>query len=207
MKKEHTIIGLVLAGIICMEPLSAHDVGRAHRHGDPNQPKPEDLPKLSDEQALRIGAYVLGYQQGRGIHSNGFNDTEISKEQFMKGLTAGMKGENSTISEPEMRAALAALQKMSQQRALAKQKAKFAGKIKKNKEFLTANAKREGVKTLPSGLQYEVLQKGGKKKYVAPVGDKPDTNTKFILHYKGTLISGKEFDSSTKHNPDGKPAE
>lgn len=206
MKKQYTTIGLVLTIFLCVGQLSAHKVDGPHTHGDHHHPKVSDLPKLTDKQALTIGAYVLGYQQGRGMHSNGFNENEISKEEFMKGLSAGLKGENSAISELEMRAALAALQKMSQRRSLEKQKAKFAGKIRKNKEFLAANARREGVTTLPSGLQYEVLKKGGGREYVASAGDKPDTSTQFMLHYKGSLINGKEFDSSAKHNPDGKPA-
>ena len=68
------------------------------------------------------------------------------------------------------------------------------------KKFLEENGKREGVTTTKSGLQYEVLAKGGDVKYVAPKEGAED-NKQFMVHYKGTLISGKQFDAS----PEGEP--
>jgi len=61
--------------------------------------------------------------------------------------------------------------------------------------FLEANKKKEGVQTLPSGLQYKVLKAGA--------GKKPTTTDTVTVHYRGTLIDGKEFDSSYQR---GKPA-
>ena len=65
----------------------------------------------------------------------------------------------------------------------------------KGEAFLAENAKKEGVKTLPSGLQYRVLKEGD--------GRKPRKTDQVIVHYKGTLIDGREFDSSHKR---GEPA-
>lgn len=62
----------------------------------------------------------------------------------------------------------------------------------KGKEFLAENAKKEGVTTLPSGLQYKVITQG--------TGAKPTSKDKVKVHYRGTLIDGKEFDSSIKRN-------
>ena len=59
---------------------------------------------------------------------------------------------------------------------------------KESEEFLAANAKREGVTTLPSGLQYEILKEGD--------GPKPTPDDKVTVHYVGTLIDGTKFDSS-----------
>jgi FKBP-type peptidyl-prolyl cis-trans isomerase len=73
-----------------------------------------------------------------------------------------------------------------------RQKAERAAQAEKAKQegeaFLAENAKREGVKTTDSGLQYEVLQEGE--------GKKPTAEDRVTVHYKGTLISGEEFDSS-----------
>jgi len=66
----------------------------------------------------------------------------------------------------------------------------------KGEAFLKENASKEGVKTLPSGMQYKVVTEG--------TGKKPAATDKVLCHYKGTLIDGKEFDSSYKRN---EPAE
>jgi FKBP-type peptidyl-prolyl cis-trans isomerase FklB len=61
---------------------------------------------------------------------------------------------------------------------------------KKGEEFLAANAKKEGVKTLPSGLQYLVLKEG--------TGKKPGPTDEVEIHYHGTLVDGTVFDSSVE---------
>jgi FKBP-type peptidyl-prolyl cis-trans isomerase FklB len=66
---------------------------------------------------------------------------------------------------------------------------------KKGEEFLAANAKKEGVKTLPSGLEYVVLKEG--------TGKKPQATDEVEVHYHGTLIDGTVFDSSVDR---GEPA-
>ena len=65
----------------------------------------------------------------------------------------------------------------------------------KGEAFLAENEKKEGVKTLPSGLQYRVLKAGD--------GRQPVKADQVVVHYKGTLIDGREFDSSHKR---GEPA-
>ena len=65
----------------------------------------------------------------------------------------------------------------------------------KGEAFLAENGKKEGVKTLPSGLQYRVLKEGD--------GKHPTKADQVVVHYRGTLIDGTEFDSSRKR---GEPA-
>lgn len=72
---------------------------------------------------------------------------------------------------------------------------KYQGNLEEGKKFLEENAKRPGVTTLPSGLQYEVL--------VAGNGPKPQSTDQVRVHYTGTLINGKVFDSSVAR---GEPA-
>ena len=70
-----------------------------------------------------------------------------------------------------------------------------AENIEKGKAFLEENAKKEGIVTLPSGLQYEVITEGN--------GKKPSATDRVKCHYEGTLIDGTLFDSSIKR---GQPA-
>ena len=72
---------------------------------------------------------------------------------------------------------------------------KAAANLKAGEEFLAANAKEEGVVTLPSGLQYKVLETG--------TGQKPALHNTVTCHYHGTIITGEVFDSSVKR---GQPA-
>ena len=64
--------------------------------------------------------------------------------------------------------------------------------LEKGQQFLQENAKKEGVKTTPSGLQYVVLTEGK--------GKSPKATDTVLVHYKGTLLNGTEFDSSYKRN-------
>jgi FKBP-type peptidyl-prolyl cis-trans isomerase FklB len=59
-------------------------------------------------------------------------------------------------------------------------------------EFLSANKSKEGVQELPGGMQYQVLKEG--------TGPKPQKNSRIKAHYKGSLLNGKEFDSSYRRN-------
>lgn len=72
---------------------------------------------------------------------------------------------------------------------------KAAANLKAGEEFLAANAKKEGVTTLPSGLQYEILTEG--------TGARPAVHNTVTCHYHGTLITGEVFDSSVRR---GQPA-
>ena len=68
------------------------------------------------------------------------------------------------------------------------EKKKFAVNVAEGSKFLTENSKKAGVVTLPSGLQYEVISSG--------TGIKPKATDEVTVHYKGTLLNGKQFDSS-----------
>jgi len=149
-------------------------------------------PVLAAEPAMDEAArmqYALGYQLGRDLVA-----IEPRPQDMLKGLEDGRSGK-AKLSDEEMGAALAGLQqKVAEQRAkeqaAASEKAVAAGKA-----YLAANAKKTGVTTTASGLQYQILTAGTGKTPVAS-----DTVT---VHYKGTLVDGTEFDSSYKR---GEPA-
>jgi FKBP-type peptidyl-prolyl cis-trans isomerase FklB len=127
--------------------------------------------------------YALGYQLGRDLAG-----TEIKSDALLKGLQDGSGGAQPALKQEEMQTALAALeQRISAQRA--KQQAESAKKAAAAGEaYLAQNAKQAGVTTTKSGLQYKVLQPG--------TGRTPTANDTVTVHYRGTLVDGKQFDSS-----------
>lgn len=144
-----------------------------------------------DSETAKV-SYAIGLDIGSTL--KGLN-TEIDMQAFNEAVNARLNGEKPRMDAKE---AGAALQGFFQKQAKA-EAAKRAEAGKANKEagekFLSENARKEGVKTTASGLQYKVLTAG--------TGATPKATDKVTVHYKGTLIDGTEFDSSYKR---GQPA-
>ena len=141
----------------------------------------------NDEQRV---SYGIGRQMGDQLLSS--NIPDLSVELVMAGLRDAYTQQPSQVEEAAMQAAFQTLQEKMQ--ALAEESARAAGKA--GIEFLERNGAREGVITLASGLQYEVINDG--------TGATPTASSTVRTHYEGTLISGEVFDSSYKR---GQPAE
>jgi len=144
-------------------------------------------PKMDQASSM---SYALGYQVGRDL-----TGTEVRTDALLQGLKDGQAGVAAQLSPEEMQAALTTLEtRIDEQRAKAQmeaaQKAAAAGTA-----YLADNARREGVKTTASGLQYKVNAPG--------TGRTPTVNDTVTVHYRGTLVDGTEFDSSYKR---GEPA-
>lgn len=144
-------------------------------------------------------SYGLGFRTGGEFAQNygqfGISAADIDTDFFIKGFLAAFKGDKPEVSEESLKAAMQALGETLQVR----EKEDAAKNLEAGKKFLEENAKREGVVTTKSGLQYEVLEKGGDQKYAAPKEGDPEKQ--FMVNYKGTLIDGTEFDAS----PEGEP--
>lgn len=108
------------------------------------------------------------------------NATDLNIDDFAQAITDVFNGD-AKLSDAE---AQAAVQDFFSRKAEEQAKAAKA----EGENFLAENAKKEGVKTLPSGLQYKVLREGD--------GRKPSATDKVECHYEGTLINGEVFDSS-----------
>jgi len=200
MKKKNitSVLGVIgLAGLVGASSLNAQAPAPGVPPVAPAGPKP-----TADEMKM-VSSYFFGFQQGSGLHGAGFKAEEFSTEELVKGFLAGMSGAKMDVPEAKIQAVMTAMQAVAKEREAAKAKVKLA----EGTAFLEKNGKREGVITTKSGLQYEVINKGAGKTYVAPAGEGPDQGTKFMVRYKGTLLDGEEFDSSIKHNPDDSPAE
>lgn len=146
-------------------------------------PKP-DSPLKTQKDKL---SYAIGMQVGGTISRQGI---EVDPNVLLEGLKDAMAGKP-IMTEEDVRATMMQLQSDM----LAKQKQAGEANKKEGEAFLAANKGKEGVITLPSGLQYKVLKEG--------TGPKPAATDTVLCNYRGTLINGKEFDSSYKR---GEPA-
>src|SRR3954468_13337825 len=139
--------------------------------------------KISYSSGVNIGSSVKQQSQQQGLN--------LKPEVVAAGVKDALAGGKTVLTEQEVRDTLTNLQK-----DMVSKQAEVGEKNKKDGEaFLAENKKKPGVKTLPSGLQYQVLKEGK--------GPKPKATDTVKAHYKGTLINGTEFDSSEKR---GEPA-
>jgi FKBP-type peptidyl-prolyl cis-trans isomerase len=129
-------------------------------------------------------SYVTGYQVGKNFSANGIG--ALNKDEVLAGFNDAKAGKEPRLDEAGRKASMAAMDEVVK----AKAKAKAEAVKVESKKFLEENAKKEGVKVTESGLQYTVIKEGE--------GAKPKATDTVKVHYKGTLVNGKEFDSSYK---------
>ena len=137
-------------------------------------------------------SYALGMSIGTGLHRQG---VPVDPAMVARGLRDAMAGSKTLMTEDEMKSTLQALRTQVGKDQAAKAHAAGEANRKESDAFLSANKAKEGVTTLPDGLQYKVLKEGS--------GPKPTANDTVTVNYRGTLVNGKEFDSSYKR---GQPA-
>lgn len=147
----------------------------------------EDILTLTDEKD-RIN-YSIGFQMGGDFKAQGM---EIKPEVFLKGIEDALSGAQPLMTSKEMRVTLIDFKKMVLAAQNEQKKAISEKNLKEGQDFLAENAKKEGVTTLPSGLQYRILKEGE--------GINPKPTDTVTVHYRGTLIDGTEFDSSYSRN-------
>jgi FKBP-type peptidyl-prolyl cis-trans isomerase len=141
--------------------------------------------------------YAIGVNIGKNLGSSLKRDSiEIDIPALVHGLTDALTGNKPLLTEDEIKGVIADLQKQARETQAAKVKAESETNKKAGEDFLAANKSKEGVVTLPDGLQYKILKQGA--------GPKPAATDTVEANYRGTLIDGKEFDSSAKHGD--KPA-
>ena len=137
-------------------------------------------------------SYALGMRMGGSLKKQ---DVPVDPAILARGVKDAVSGGKTLLTEEEAQAALTAMQNEMRQKQQAKMQEAGAADKKEGEAFLAANKGKEGVVTLPSGLQYKILQEG--------TGPKPTATDSVVCNYRGTLIDGKEFDSSYKR---GQPA-
>jgi FKBP-type peptidyl-prolyl cis-trans isomerase FklB len=137
-------------------------------------------------------SYALGLNLGTSLHKQ---SVDVDPNIVAQGLKAALAGGKTLMTPEEAQAALTAVQNDLRQKQMEKMKVAGDANKKEGETFLEANKAKEGVVTLPSGLQYKILKAG--------TGPKPTASDTVVCNYRGTLINGKEFDSSYKR---GQPA-
>ena len=137
-------------------------------------------------------SYALGMNMAASVKANLI---DVDTDALLQGIKDTLTGGKMLLTDAEARDLFAALQKDVQARVHEKMKAQAEINRKEGEEFLARNKKKEGVITLPSGLQYKVITEGK--------GKSPKLTDTVTVNYRGTLIDGTEFDSSYKR---GQPA-
>ena len=151
----------------------------------------DDKKKAAYYAGIQIGQQISN-QMVMGINHEVFGDDStktISLKNFMAGFVSGVTGKKGLMTVEE--AGIMAQTKMQQIKSKTME-TKYGDNKKKGEDFLVANKKKEGVKTLPSGVQYKVIKEG--------TGAIPSDTSMVSCHYEGRTIDGKVFDSSYKRN-------
>ncbi len=134
-------------------------------------------------------SYAAGMMFGNSIKRANF---EVDPDLIATAIKEVLAGKPTKFDEKKMNDIIHAAVNASQQEAAAKREKESAENKKKGDDFLAANAKKEGIKTLPDGLQYKVIKEG--------TGATPKANDIIVANYRGKLINGTEFDSSYVRN-------
>jgi len=150
------------------------------------------LKTAKQKRSYAIGADI-GKKVGGQLKSQ---NVELDPAMVARGMRDAISGAKSAMTDEEIRATLTELRTQLQQKQAAVAKEAGAKNKQEGDAFLAANKGKEGVITLPSGLQYRILKAGD--------GKKPQATDTVQCNYRGTLIDGTEFDSSAKHG--GAPA-
>lgn len=130
-------------------------------------------------------SYSIGINIGNNLKRQ---SVEVNPDILLQGIKDVLSGGKTLMTDKEVAETMMNFQK----ELMAKQQARMKDLGEKNKKegeaFLAENKKKEGVISLPSGLQYKIIKEGE--------GKTPTANDTVTVHYRGTLIDGKEFDSS-----------
>ena len=138
------------------------------------------------EQVRKDASYSVGMSIGQSLQ--GQNLDQIDLDTFIEGIKAIFNNDTLKYTPEEANTKITTyINAMNETR--------YADNKKAGEEFLANNGAKEGVTTLPSGLQYEVLEEGN--------GQKPEATSQVTVHYHGTLPDGTVFDSSVSR---GEPA-
>ena len=154
--------------------------------------KPRTQPVLTLKTQKEKVSYALGANLGMNLHKQ---SVEVDTTIVLRGLKDALAGGKLLLTDDEAKAALTQLQTDLRNKQMEKMKEAMDLNKKAGTEFLEANKAKEGVVTLPSGLQYKILTEG--------TGPKPTAADTVSCNYRGTLLDGTEFDSSYKR---GQPA-
>jgi FKBP-type peptidyl-prolyl cis-trans isomerase FklB len=137
-------------------------------------------------------SYAIGMNIGKSLHKD---SVDIDPAIFARGVKDALTSAKPLLTDEEMKTVLTALQGQLRQQQEVVARAAGEANRKAGEAFLAENKTKDGVVTLPSGLQYKIITPG--------TGPKPTATDTVVCNYRGTLLDGTEFDSSYKR---GQPA-
>lgn len=146
-------------------------------------------PLTTQKQKL---SYSIGADIGKRLKAD---QLEVDPAIVSRGIRDALTGAKLALTDDQIKATFAQLQTEMQTKRQAEAKAASDKNKTEGDAFQAANKSKDGVVTLPSGLQYKILTSG--------TGPKPAANDTVVCNYRGTLVDGTEFDSSYKR---GQPA-
>ena len=155
----------------------------------------DDKKKAAYYAGIQIGQQISN-QMVKGINHELFGSDStktISLKNFMAGFISGTTGKGGLMTVDSAQQVATEMMRVMKAKNLEKE---FGPNKKAGEDFLKANAKKEGVKTLPCGVQYKVIKEGN--------GPIPADTSKVKVNYEGKTLEGKVFDSSYERN---QPAE
>ena len=146
-----------------------------------------------DKQAYGLGASIGMYME-RNLAEHEKLGLALDKELIVKGFVESLEGK-SQLPQEEIQALLMSLDQQMKEKQQAQIAKQAEDALAEGQKYLDENAKREGVMTTESGIQYEII--------TPAEGEKPTATDTVKVHYTGTLINGEKFDSSLDR---GQPA-
>jgi FKBP-type peptidyl-prolyl cis-trans isomerase FklB len=209
MRNFTQVVAILAAGMMLLGDAQAQQTPAAKTEQAPAAKAQPATPAKPKAPATKAGAaktaattalktpkdkfsYALGMNLGASLHKQ---SVDVDPSIVAQDLRAALAGGKTLLTQEEAQAALMEVQ--NELRKKQQEKMQVAGEAnkKEGEAFLASNKAKEGVVTLPSGLEYRILKEGN--------GPKPTASDSVVCNYRGTLINGTEFDSSYKS---GQPA-
>ncbi len=147
---------------------------------------PDGAADSSLESRMDSVSYSLGYFYGQTLATEGVDS--LQNGQFIAGLNQAMDEVDPAIDEMTMQTVMRSFQQELTVNRQARQQEAASENIEEGRQFLEENAQNDDVMVTESGLQYRVIEEGS--------GVSPTAEDEVEVHYRGTLLSGEEFDSS-----------
>jgi FKBP-type peptidyl-prolyl cis-trans isomerase FklB len=205
MRKPYTLAvstvaaGLMILGIVQAQQTPPTSTPQTSPSTTPKPPAAKPGSTVAKKPAVLTlktqkdkASYAIGLNIGKSMHKD---SVDIDPSILLRGLKDGLAGSKPLLTDDEARTAMVTLQTEMRKKQEEKMLVQGATNKKEGEAFLADNKTKEGVVTLPSGLQYKILKEG--------TGPKPVATDTVVCNYKGTLLDNTEFDSSYKR---GQPA-
>jgi FKBP-type peptidyl-prolyl cis-trans isomerase FklB len=188
--------GMLVPGTMLGQQSSAPTTSSGTQSTTTSKPKTSTAHKSTAKSAAPLTlktdeekfSYALGMRMGATFKKQG---VAVNAAMLERGVKDAMAGGKTLLTEEQAQTAIMQVQNQLREKQQEKMQAEGTENKKQGEAFLAENKTKEGVKTLPSGLEYKILKEG--------TGPKPTASDTVECNYRGTLIDGKEFDSSAKH--------